>query len=95
MADFRRGGVRVKYTPRGECCTVEGCGSHVHAKNLCNLHYRAARRPLTFDDVVHHKNGNKKDNRPENLQVMTRAAHVAEHKDQMQGARRAAKSKTT
>ena len=35
----------TKYTPRGECCTTANCLSPVHAKNLCNLHYRAARRP--------------------------------------------------
>lgn len=32
-------------------------------------------RPLRSDEVVHHINGNKKDNRPENLQVL----FVSEH----------------
>lgn len=40
-------------------------------------------RQLTFQDVVHHKNGDKKDNRPENLEVMTRAEHIAEHRADM------------
>ena len=36
-------------------------------------------RPLAKDEVVHHLNGDKQDNRPENLQVMTQDEHVALH----------------
>lgn len=36
-------------------------------------------RKLAFEDVVHHKNENKKDNRPENLELMTRAEHMKLH----------------
>lgn len=36
-------------------------------------------RPLQKWEHVHHINGVKNDNRPENLVVMTKAAHNAEH----------------
>lgn len=38
-------------------------------------------RPLTKDDVVHHVNGVKTDNRPENLIVTPRADHSVEHRE--------------
>ena len=36
-------------------------------------------RSLTGDEVVHHRNGDKPDNRLENLELMTRAEHNALH----------------
>ena len=36
-------------------------------------------RRLRPDETVHHRNGNRADNRPENLQVMLRSDHAREH----------------
>lgn len=40
------------------------------------------------DDIVHHKNEQKRDNRPENLELMTRSDHINEHRPAMQEGRR-------
>lgn len=37
------------------------------------------KRPLRDDEVVHHKNGQRNDNRPENLEILSRSSHAREH----------------
>jgi hypothetical protein len=47
-------------------------------------------RPLTNDEVVHHKNEIRSDNRPSNLAVMTRAEHMQEHSAEIRAAAKVA-----
>ena len=36
-------------------------------------------RPLKHGEIVHHKDGNKSNNDPSNLEVMTQSEHIREH----------------
>lgn len=76
----RRGRMNNGDTQRGRGAGkwyVKRAGVHEHR----TVAEKMMGRKLTFDDVVHHINGDKRDNRPENLEVMTRAEHVAVHQD--------------
>lgn len=48
-------------------------------------------RPLKTGEVVHHINGNKKDNRPENLQILTQSEHIKLHHHEMMERRKVTK----
>jgi hypothetical protein len=49
---------------------------------------QALGRKLTRDEVVHHENRDKADNRVENLRVMTRAEHAKLHAAELREGRR-------
>lgn len=73
---IRRDGYVVLWTPSGE-----------------KLEHRVVMervlgRELDDTEVVHHKDENRQNNSPKNLQIMTRAEHILEHIDDMHEAKR-------
>ena len=64
-------------------CRTSPTHPRANAKGLYPLHRVLAEntlgRLLQPDEIVHHKDGDKENNEPSNLEVMTRAAHSGYH----------------
>lgn len=59
-------------------------GRHTHRR----VAEKKLGRPLEKGEIVHHKDGDKLNNSPDNLEVMTQSDHVREHIDDMLKKRR-------
>lgn len=44
-------------------------------------------RPLQSNEIVHHKDDNKLNNHPDNLELITRAEHINLHRSKLQAAK--------
>lgn len=55
----------------------KGGGKYIFEHRLVMSNY--LQRPLTTDEVVHHINGNRADNRLENLELNTNSGHAKKH----------------
>jgi hypothetical protein len=85
-AAAKQAGIAIgdKYRGKGTRGYVKRNGVHEHrtvAESMLG-------RPLQSGEIVHHKNENKHDNRPENLEVITQSEHIKIHLPRMRDVRK-------
>lgn len=67
----------IQTTPPGYIIIYIGGGEYIPLQRLL-MEWKLGRK-LNDDELVHHLNGNKQDNRIENLQIVSRAQHIKIH----------------
>lgn len=72
-----KGYIQVCVTPEHRFYCMAGKRHSVPEHRLVMAEYLG--RPLTKDEIVHHKNGKKTDNRIENLELTTNGKHCKDH----------------
>lgn len=79
--------LQVKYQPKDAYICTQGYKMLGKSHNRIAEHRKVMQeilgRPLTSDEIVHHINGDKLDNRPDNLVLTTRAEHIEEHRKEL------------
>lgn len=74
----------TKYRGTGVIGYVKENGKHQHRVVM----ERILGRPLLKSEIVHHKDRNKKNNSPENLEIMSQSEHIRHHKQDLIDARK-------
>lgn len=72
---------------------LRGTGTKTYVKELGRHQHRVVMerilgRKLKSTEIVHHKDSNKKNNHPSNLEVMSQSKHIEMHRQEMNHARR-------
>lgn len=81
------GAVKVRKCKGGNCRAFVKVAQPNRWRLRAVVVWEAANGPIPKGSLVHHKNRDSLDDRLENLQCMTRAEHIAEHRDDLLAAK--------